>query len=775
MRNNSSTCSSKNERFSIHNTLFIINNPVLAIITAMIIGGAINAQSATVMTASMPATGDSLTAISHNIVIDTVNPDTTANNQTDYTINLQELVVVSHAPKTKLRNGAMITRIEGTPLETVGTAEDMLARIPGLIRRGNDLQVIGKGTPLFYINGRKIEDTAELSRLRSEDIREVEVITNPSASWAATASSVVRIRTRRARGEGLSGSFTLTDAQALQSGNNNLNTSLSLNYRHNAMDIFGAANLQNNYLDDYHSLIQQYVYTPSVTHSQQGTISASERNTRSYLSLGMNWQPNDSCSAGFKFERGISLHNHFSSGMHEDVFQNGRLTDRMSTLSDYDSSMPDSYMANAYYNGRINGWGIDLNADWYLTAENKTNTINETALASSSSLTAFSANRNILLASKLVIDHALGHGTIRFGGEISSLRRHTSYHIDGTSAINADKAHVVESDYAAFAEYSTPIPHLGMLNLGMRYEHVAFDYDNLTDGSRSVHRVSNEFFPTASLATRIGLTQIMLSYGIRTVRPTYHSLRSEIDYVSRFTLQTGNPLLTNEWSHNIDLSMRWRWMSMMLSYAHITDAIYDWTTPYDDKGAVIIGMVNFSEPINRLGAFINLSPTVGPWTTSTTIGIEKQWLSFCLDDPRTATGRRNVSMSKPMFIFNSNNTFTLPHRWQAELNSEFYSKAHFRNARIMNNFWNLTAVIQKQCLRDKSLTIRLSVSDIFNTAHHGASIDLGNYYLYESKVNSGQRTLYAYQRLNLSARYTFNTSASKYKGTGAGKTQRDRM
>lgn len=93
---------------------------------------------------------------------------------------------------------------------------------------------------------------------------------------------------------------------------------------------------------------------------------------------------------------------------------------------------------------------------------------------------------------------------------------------------------------------------------------------------------------------------------------------------------------------------------------------------------------------------------------------------------------------------------------------------HLHNARLYENFWNLTAVVQKSFLKDKSLAVRLSCSDIFNTAHHAVGLDLGNYFLYETNVCGGQRTLYTCQHLNLTVRYAFNSTKSKYKGKGAG-------
>ena len=115
---------------------------------------------------------------------------------------LNEVTVRSQLPKTKLTGTSMVTAIQGSVLEKSGTAKEMLAKVPGMTQRGDDLEVLGKGAPIYYINGRKVSDQDELKRLRSEEIREVEVITNPGAQYDATVSAVVRIKTIRRQGNG---------------------------------------------------------------------------------------------------------------------------------------------------------------------------------------------------------------------------------------------------------------------------------------------------------------------------------------------------------------------------------------------------------------------------------------------------------------------------------------------------------------------------------------------------------------------------------------------
>lgn len=165
------------------------------------------------------------------------------------------------------------------------------------------------------------------------------------------------------------------------------------------------------------------------------------------------------------------------------------------------------------------------------------------------------------------------------------------------------------------------------------------------------------------------------------------------------------------------------------------------------------------------------------FTTSNTLGVEKQWLAFNLDDPREESGKRVVKYNRPMLIFNSDNTFSLGRGWQLELNSQFYSKAHFRNVRLLQHYWDLTAAVGKkwQCRNAGTLTLRLAFSDIFNTARHDAILDLGNYTLLQSNVFGESRANYTFHRVSLSLRYTFNATMSKYRGTGAGDAAKQRL
>ncbi len=91
---------------------------------------------------------------------------------------MKEVVVKGSVPLHKLTAEGMQTNIENTVLSKLGTCEDVLSHIPGLTKKKDGYEVFGKGAPVIYINGRQMREATELERLKSSEIKSIEVITN---------------------------------------------------------------------------------------------------------------------------------------------------------------------------------------------------------------------------------------------------------------------------------------------------------------------------------------------------------------------------------------------------------------------------------------------------------------------------------------------------------------------------------------------------------------------------------------------------------------------
>ena len=704
----------------------------------------------------------------------------TTQSMTNVAQALENVEVVTRVEKTKMNGDVLVTRLVGTPLSNAGTAADALARVPGLFRRNGTIEVIGKGAPVYYINGRKVNDLTELQRLSSQEIREVEVINTPGAQYDAQINAVVRIKTVKRRGKGLGGSFDANDYYGLKYGDNRLSSTLNLNYRQKSVEMFGGVTFDNQRLESYKTDFNQMTFSKTNVEQMGKTRLAQHYNGIRY-NVGSDWQIADNHSAGFKVERSNNLHGRTSYQMDADIYSTTRaLIEQLSSHTLTREDGVDSWATNAYYLGQMGKLEMNLNMDYYHTSNEKHAMTSEQALTGNRTVDSRGTSANDLYATKVIFSYPLGKGKLQAGAEVDIVKRDNTYDIDQEN-ISDDRSKVKENTYAAFVEYGTLTPY-GMLNLGLRYEHVDFDFNNLYDASQNVSRTQDHIYPTLSFGTQIKEVQASVSYSVKTRRPNYSLLRSNIEYNNRYTLSTGNPKLKNEINNQAAINMRWRFLTMSINYQNQKNGIYDWTHPYGDDGTVMFDWVNFDKAIHSFGAFVNVTNTWGHWTPSYSVALQKQFLSFDLDDPRESTGMRTVKYNKPMYIFNANNAWRVPSRrddgfgaWQFELNSEFLSGFHWGNAEVTNCYWNLSCAIQKSWLENDALSLRLVVNDIAGRAHHNARIDLGNYIMTQTHINGIERSVYDPQTLSLTLRYKFNATKSKYRGTGAGNDIKSRM
>ena len=700
----------------------------------------------------------------------------------DDTLMLEGAVASAVMPKTKLTGEGLQTNVRGSVLEHVGSANDVLAKTPGLIRGQNGLEVIGKGSPMVYINGRRVSDASELDRLPSNEIQSVEVITNPGAQYDATVRAVVRIKTIRRQGDGFGFDLNASDAQSLRwaKGNDPFGA-FNVNYRTGGVDIFAGVNYARN-TSRQESYLEKQTFGIKADGSDwlfenKGTLLNEYIGSSIYGNAGVNWQMADNHFLGGKVEWGRHLTYNVHTEVNDHVFENGTLIDKLTTISDdtMGERTPYNLGANLYYNGLVAGkLGIDVNLDYYGTDDSSKSISKETSgMTHDASIQSSSTNAGRMYAAKAVLSYPVWIGQLQAGTEETFSRRTDNYKVDGID-IPASEASIKEDNIAGFASYGCYIPRVGQMSAGVRYEYVHYAYEDAVTPGNNLSRNYGNWFPNVSYAGVIGQNtqnpvQIMLNYSTKTSRPHYGNLSSAIRYNSRYIWQSGNSQLQPEMSHNIGLTAVWKFVTVMVNYSRTNDAIVTWSAPYGADGVVLVKPRNIETPFRMMAAYVNLTPTVGPWNMNYTLGILPQWFTINAPDPREASGIRVTTFNdKPIFFAQLFNTFTVKGGWQFELGGVFMSPGYSRNLYMTNWFVNLTAAVQKTLLRDGSLVVRLEGEDLTRTAHFNADSDFGSHTIM-------QTNLLDTQKVKLSVRYSFNTAQSKYRGSGAGADNKARM
>ena len=695
---------------------------------------------------------------------------------------LEGAVASAVMPKTKLTGEGLQTNVRGSVLENAGSANDVLSRTPGLLKGQNGLEVIGKGSPLVYINGRRVSDSTELDRLQSNEIQSVEVITNPGAQYDATVRAVVRIRTIRRQGDGFGFNLNASDAQSLRwaKGNDSFGA-FNVNYRTGGLDFFGGINYARN-TSRQESYLEKQTFGIKADGADwlfenKGTLLNEHIGSSLYGNAGVNWQMADNHFLGGKVEWGRHLSYSVHTEVNDNVFENGTLIDKLKTVSDdtMGERPPYNLGANLYYNGLVAGkLGIDVNLDYYGTYDSSKSVSSEASeMTDDAAISSASNNTGKMYAAKAVLSYPVWIGQLQAGTEETFSRRTDNYKVEGID-IPASEAAIKEDNIAGFASYGCLVPGVGQFSAGVRYEYVHYAYEDAVTSANNLSRNYGNWFPNVSYAGVIGAktqnpVQVMLNYSTKTSRPHYGNLSSAIRYNSRYIWQSGNAQLQPELSHNLGFTAVWKFISVILNYNRTDDAIVTWSSPYGDEGVVLVKPSNIETPFRMMAAYVNLTPTVGPWNINYTLGILPQWLTINAPDPREASGIRVTTFNnKPIFFAQLFNTFTVKGGWQFELGGVFMSPGYSRNLYMSNWNINLTAAVQKTLLRDGSLVLRLEGEDLTRTAHFNAYSDFGSHTIKQINMMDTQK-------VKLSVRYNFNTAQSKYRGTGAGAESKARM
>ena len=671
---------------------------------------------------------------------------------------LGEVVVKSDLPKTRLKGEGIVTGVSGTILEHAGTIERLLDRIPNVSARNGEIEVFGRGKPELYINGRKVRDNSELDRLSADNIKDVEVITNPGARYDASVASVIRITTKKAVGEGFSLDnrlFGELNDYGYLVGEDNLN----MNYRTGGLDV-GATLRASKWASPDPKTNEQITYLED-TWRQTSKIDQVYKNERFYARLAVSYMFNQDHSVGISASYNRRPWGKPSGWMESTLMQNGTLTEHL--RSDYTASLQETTLqGNAYYTGKIGRWIIDFNTDWLygksMTTMNTVEDYIETGRPTEhNDVTTDTDARNNLIASKLVLTAPLLGGNLSFGGEYSYSTRKTVYTVLPKGIIDDDRSRTEEGLATAFVEYARQLGPLSA-QLGLRYEHVDFDY--YEDGKRMAEqsKAYGDWFPSVALSATLGKVGLQLGYSADISRPSYNQLRSNINYDNRYTYEGGNPFLQPTKNHDVNFAASYKWLMFSAGYSHIIDPILQHGETYNGDPAVALFRQVNGEAYDKVYASLNLRPAFGVWHPSLMIGVEKQWFKMAV--------RGHNPLDNPMAVFRFDNTLDAK-LCQVSLNMRCTTTGASENLYVYKPSFTADLSLYKSFLKDK-LSLQLYVDDIFKTTRTGAM-------MYFGEMRQASFEAPALRKVSLTVRYKFNTSRSKYKGTGAGAGQKGRL
>lgn len=665
--------------------------------------------------------------------------------------DLGEITVTARRPAVRIKKDALTVDVKDTYLANSGTTLQLLGKMPFVTLSGSELEVIGRGTPVVYINGRRVRDLSELQQLPSSSIKNVEIITSPDPRYDATVNAVIRVTTVAPVGEG----FSLSDRTVIGYKHYAyLFERLNLNYRRGGLDLFADLNYENYRERPAYSLDETQYLPTGVT-----TTHSSGRERSIY--------PVYRAKAGFNY----TLQDHTFGLFYDFSFRPSSSTGSSASYRSIDGVAADGlanttnsrtharqHILSGYYNGTFGKWQLNADIDLLWKTDDSDNALNETSAANAPRQ--FSIHNDItnrLIAASLSASFPVWKGRINFGAETSDIDRTDRYDSEAPF-ITPNDTHIDETIVAIFGDISQQFGPID-LSVGLRYEHTDSRFYLYGVRRPDESRREGRLFPSATVAMPVGTVNMRLSYSRKTSRPSFGQLNSAIRYKDRYTYESGNPYLRPILRDNLTFTATWRDLAVELDYTS-TDNYFMWqTVPYPGNPDVTLLQMQNMPRFNTLSAMANYAPAFGCWHPVLMAAVETS--DFSLVHAGTT-----MRLNRPIGVFRFNNALHLP--WDIWLNADFSCRTagDAENLHVRPT-WQCNLALYKAFAND-TWAVRLSLDDVFATSRSRVTI-------YDAISAAFIDKRYDTRDLQLTVTWRLNPARSKYRGRGAAHDQRDRL
>lgn len=663
---------------------------------------------------------------------------------------LEEAVVKGHHPVIQPTSDGLSVRIQGTPLGQTGGLTEVLGQMPYLRVDGNHVSVMGKGTPVIYINNRRVRDNQELYDIQGTDIKDITVITNPGSKYPSGVDAVILITTLKKGENGLTGLVQWTGRQRNTFSQMDY---ASLNYHLDAADFFASASYvadrQKQTQDNLLLLPLQKVVCSVLNNSSQ-------TDSQKFLvaTVGMNVAPQDGkLSAGIKYNLSRTIATPFDQNS---MYTYTSDTETSSSQNDYhQNNQGYVHYVNTYLRQTFRqSWVLDMDVSYVHSDINTRMNTLERSGDEAVSVGSETGRRSRMLAERTSLLFNSGIGNFTWGNEYTYTDSRQDFQPNSStenSLLLPSLNRVYQNFFTLFAEYRNTWRKCWTLNLGISYDYVKFDYflNHLRQVDQS--KRYQDVMPTFSVGYSRDRLTALLSFCATTLRPSYQELRSSLSYSNRYLYEGGNPSLQPVRKYDTSVRLGYGDWLLTASCIYYHDAILFYK--YMEPAARVAVNSFLNKDYQTMSAMLVYAPVVNWWRPTVTLQYQMPHLSFGGEE-----------YDKAMFQYSLKNLITLPGSYYLTVNVDGNTSGNSMLRKLEPQI-TLSASVSK---RFGKAFVRVGVNDILHTQKEAWSM-LSNEIFSTKTMVSDSRYVY------LTLQYNFNARKDSYKGGKSGNEERNRL
>ncbi len=528
---------------------------------------------------------------------------------------LKEVVVNSKKKLIERKVDRLIFNVENSVSASGGDAIDALKITPNIKVKNDEISMIGKSSMGVMIDDKIMKLSGEdlinfLKTISTDNIKSIEVITNPPAKYEAEGNSgLINIKLKKAKKDSWSATLNSAFKQSTYSTGN---IGGSFNYQKNKISLIANTNYSNGSIQ---GIENSKIFYPT----QMWKSENKEKYYSNLLSsrLGFDYQITKKWSAGIQYIGSYSKPN-------IDDSNNTFLTDNITNnnngiIQTFGNSIRKRNLnsINWHTNIALDTLGKNISFDFdYLNYKSNTNRnfiSNTTNSIQTEIPNGFISANNLTnqkidnYSAQINIEYPLKWTNLNYGSKLSYSK--TDNHIDFLNTTTGLPIYdSTQSDFFSYKENTQSLfitANKKMLKnkleiqFGLRLENTQTEGNSITLNQTTKNNL-NKIFPTTYLSYTPNENNVFsINYGKRIYRPNFNELNPFKWYSNQYSYSEGNPYLKPTYTHNLEFSYSYK------DYLYTT-AVY--SKDLDNSGQVVLFNVgDYQQKTTRLNYFDDYS------------------------------------------------------------------------------------------------------------------------------------------------------------------------
>jgi hypothetical protein len=621
-------------------------------------------------------------------------------------------------------DGVMQVNVANTVLATSNSVDEILSRSPGVITTDEGIAVFGKGAAILYLNGKRIPPE-RLTSISSSQVKSIEIIANPPASYDADGRAVINIITIDALPEGYKINVQQQASWSRMAGPTT-SSMVSVNYRKGKFDLAGNYDLRLG--ND-----SEFLYTTRVRPDEADYLSSTlrwdqQREYKNYsnYTAGLSYDLGGKAYASVAYNGSLQNVHHLThstnhiittteDGLYatrvrrEAVVRNNAVTFNLNLgadtlgssffiggqLSQYTSAVYD----NIHEESRVNASEISKLL--------KSNQQSDIIIASPQAdlIKVFKRGRTLSVGVKL--SYARTSSGLRFYEFAED-----QYEPDLNRSNDFEYTETIPAAYVQFESAPDKITYA----LGIRSEMTHYTLHTTAQDHHSAGSSYLNVFPNAQLGLTVSeQLKLRIVYTARIARPSYQALSPTLIYQDAFTSSEGNPDLLPEKIHALETGAAYKNLDFKVGYNFTNDPLDGAALRGADDKSYVLKRINFDKGYS--------------WFSTVTGSFNNRWLTsvntLSITYGRLIVNQYNyedVGETPQVYGYSSNKIKV--NDWFTVHVLGWYLSERYISTRYVKRNALLTLGIEKDFL-NKSLKFSFTANDIFHSNYPAGRYTVG--------------------------------------------------